>query len=77
MGYPESFEDPTHSKKSTGSDPTLADPTTLAVGSRSSPSATKLRRVSFGFPPLKPKKPKPIERYIDSGENFQIPVKIF
>ena len=77
MGYPESFEDPTHSKKLTGSDPTPADLTTLVVGGRSSPSTTQLQWVGFGFLPLKLEKPKPIERYTDSGENFQISVKIF
>ena len=37
---PNPSEDPTHPKKLTGSDPTLADPTTPAVGSRSSPPET-------------------------------------
>ena len=55
-------------KKPIRSNPTSADPTTLAVGDGHPPLENRPWRVSFGFPPPKSKKPKPTEKSPDFGE---------
>ena len=76
VGLSIQFEDPTHPKVPTRSDPKTGRPDQVTGRRRVICSKNRLRRVGLGFPLQNPKKPDPINILRISSKNFQNPAEI-